>query len=93
MKNTFHPFPRREKMVHSDKKCRGCSLCPRRFNFDVTDRGTTRIKVVRKSLGSSELAMEAKQYLQDSYIFGTIFVKLASDFNLNIYNLASYFRL
>ena len=60
LENTFHSLPRREKMAHSHKKCGGCSLCPRRFTFHVTDRGTARIKMVRKSLVSYELAIETK---------------------------------
>ena len=45
--------------------------------------------VVSRFMSLTAGLLESKWY--GNCIFGPIFVKLASDFNLNIYHLASYF--
>ena len=77
-------------MAHSHKKTGGCSrsLVLR----SVIDRTTALIEVVRKSLGDQP--KEVWQCFHNNiYVSGRIFIKLANEFNLSIYHLASYLRL
>ena len=66
-------------MAHSDGKPGGCSHSSGHFTFHVTDY-----------LNESG---KGTVYLQHICLYLPVFAKLVSEFNLNIYHLASYFWL
>ena len=89
-------------MAHSHENVGGCSRssCPLRVLLSYGGLYTTQVEHGWRDGGGEEIIscsgklQRYKQYLHNNiYVSGSVFVKIANEFNMNIYRLAVYLRL